>query len=116
MCCPPCFASVLVPCASLIDPPLKPYETTTTLLPLCRYPRRLDRLGLCVFPKGDHGYHPQYESMHGIFVGHGPGFKSGYIGPRIQNIHLYEMMCKIMDIIPASNDGNPSITTTFLQD
>jgi predicted AlkP superfamily pyrophosphatase or phosphodiesterase len=68
------------------------------------------------FPKGDHGYHPQYESMHGIFVGHGPGFKSGYIGPRIQNIHLYEMMCKIMDIIPASNDGNPSITTTFLQD
>ena len=67
------------------------------------------------FPKGDHGYHPQYESMHGIFVGHGPGFKSGFLGPETHNIHLYEMMCKLMDITPSINDGDVTATTTFLR-
>ncbi len=67
------------------------------------------------FPSGDHGYHPDYESMHGIFIGHGPEFKENYVGPRIQNIHLYEMMCKLMNITPSLNDGDLSETTSFLK-
>ena len=67
------------------------------------------------FPNGDHGYHPDYKSMHGLFIGHGPAFKSGYIGPRVENIHLYEMMCKIMNISPSLNDGDITGTTTFLK-
>ncbi len=42
-----------------------------------------------VFPNGDHGYHPDYESMHGLFIGYGPEFKSGYVGPSsLKNIHF----------------------------
>ena len=67
------------------------------------------------FPKGDHGYHPDYESMHGLFIGHGPDFKIDYVGPRFQNIHLYEMMCKIMNISPSLNDGDIEATATFLK-
>jgi hypothetical protein len=52
--------------------------------------------------------------MGGIFVGHGPAFKSGLNGPGITNIHLYEMMCKILGLTPAENDGSLDSTSIFL--
>ena len=65
---------------------------------------------------GSHGYDPDYQSMNGIFIAHGPAFKSGFSGPEIHNIHLYEMMCSIMNIIPANNDGSLEISKVFLKD
>ena len=64
---------------------------------------------------GSHGYDPDYKSMNGIFIGRGPGFKSGFVGEEVHNIHLYEMMCKLMDITPSINDGDITATTTFLK-
>ena len=64
---------------------------------------------------GSHGYDPDYKSMNGIFIGRGPGFKSGFVGEEVHNIHLYEMMCKLMDITPSINDGDITVTTTFLK-
>ena len=61
-----------------------------------------------------HGFDPIYPSMGGIFVGHGPAFKSGLNGPGITNIHLYEMMCKILGLTPAENDGSLDSTSIFL--
>ena len=66
------------------------------------------------FNGGTHGYDPKYESMMGIFLGHGPAFKTGYYGPTISNIHLYEMMCLILDIKPSFNDGSLDSTLIFL--
>ncbi len=63
---------------------------------------------------GAHGYDPAPPSMRGIFVGHGPAFKSGFAGPGITNIHLYEMMCQILGLIPAENDGSLDSTRIFL--
>ena len=54
--------------------------------------------------------------MNGIFIGHGPAFKSEFSGPEIQLVHLYEMMCKILDITPASNDGSLDVGSVFLKD
>ena len=65
---------------------------------------------------GSHGYDPNYRSMNGIFVAHGPVFKSGFSGPEIRNVHLYEMMCSIMNVIPANNDGSLEISKVFLND
>lgn len=62
-----------------------------------------------------HGYDPIYKSMGGIFVGHGPTFKQGVDGPGFSNIHLYEMMCKILNLTPAQNDGSLDSTRIFLQ-
>lgn len=62
-----------------------------------------------------HGYDPKYTSMGGIFVGHGPAFKQGVNGPGITNIHLYEMMCNILNLTPAKNDGSVDSTRIFLQ-
>ena len=61
-----------------------------------------------------HGFDPIYPSMGGIFVGHGPAFKSGLNGPGITNIHLYEMMCKILGLTPAENDGSLDSTSLFI--
>ena len=52
--------------------------------------------------------------MHGIFVGHGPGFKPGFKGPGFSNIHLYEMMCRLMGVSPVKNDGTVDSVLVFL--
>ena len=61
-----------------------------------------------------HGFDPIYKSMGGIFVGYGPAFKSGLKGPGVTNIHLYEMMCNILELVPAKNDGHLDSTAVFL--
>ena len=66
------------------------------------------------FNGATHGYDPAYTSMRGIFVGHGPAFKSGFSGPGITNIHLYEMMCSILGLSPAKNDGLLDSSRVFL--
>ena len=67
------------------------------------------------FGKATHGYDPKYTSMGGIFVGHGPAFKQGIDGPGFSNIHIYEMMCKILNLTPATNDGSLDSIKVFLQ-
>jgi predicted AlkP superfamily pyrophosphatase or phosphodiesterase len=55
---------------------------------------------------GNHGYDPELVSMYGLFVGSGPAFKNGLVVDRLENIHLYELMCKILGLKPAKNDGD----------
>jgi predicted AlkP superfamily pyrophosphatase or phosphodiesterase len=55
---------------------------------------------------GTHGYDPHLSSMRGIFIAHGPAFKSGIIANSFQNIHIYNVLTKILDIEPAPNDGS----------
>ena len=52
-----------------------------------------------------HGYDPKYPNMWGIFLAMGPAFKEGIEIREFENIHLYALMCKILDIDPAPNDG-----------
>jgi predicted AlkP superfamily pyrophosphatase or phosphodiesterase len=55
--------------------------------------------------KGAHGYDNKYESMRAIFVGHGKAFKKKKVVEAFDNIHVYELMCKILGLTPAKNDG-----------
>ena len=63
---------------------------------------------------GNHGYDPKYQSMHGIFIAKGPSFQSNKNIPPLHSIHLYEMMCHILNIEPATNDGSLDSTKAFL--
>ena len=38
--------------------------------------------------------------MHGIFIAHGPAFKTGYKTGTLWNIDIYPLLCKILNIIP----------------
>jgi predicted AlkP superfamily pyrophosphatase or phosphodiesterase len=63
---------------------------------------------------GEHGYDGRYRSMHGLFVAAGPQFRRGVVVPAFENVHLYELMCRILGLKPAKNDGDPEVTREFL--
>lgn len=64
---------------------------------------------------GTHGYDPEHPDMHAFFLAHGPAFKSGITVPAFENIQLYNLMTKIFNIEPASNDGNIEIVENVLK-
>ena len=57
-------------------------------------------------PKGSHGYDNQLESMRATFIAHGRAFKKGYVAEPFENIHIYNLMCRILGLTPAQNDGD----------
>jgi predicted AlkP superfamily pyrophosphatase or phosphodiesterase len=58
-------------------------------------------------PLGMHGYDPRLRSMHGLLIGHGPGFAVRARVGRMKNVHLYQLMCRLLGIEPAANEGDP---------
>ena len=44
--------------------------------------------------------------MRAIFVGHGKAFKKSRLAEPFPNIDVYELMCKILKLKPAKNDGD----------
>ncbi len=61
------------------------------------------------FEGGNHGYDPQEAAMGGIFMASGPGFRQGVEIEAVENVHLYELMCFLLDIEPALNDGDLTV-------
>jgi predicted AlkP superfamily pyrophosphatase or phosphodiesterase len=58
------------------------------------------------YTSGEHGYDNQLPAMRAIFIAHGPAFKSGFVAAPFQNIHLYHLICAILKLQPAPNDGD----------
>ena len=56
------------------------------------------------FPGGMHGYDSNYLEMHGIFFANGPSFKSGVRIDSFENINLYPIICKTLEIPPYKNN------------
>jgi len=59
-----------------------------------------------LYTTGEHGYDNQLAAMRAIFIAHGPAFKSGLVVEPFQNIHLYNLICEILKLQPARNDGD----------
>ena len=57
-------------------------------------------------PRGAHGYDNRYQSMQATFIAHGEAFKRGFTAEPFENIHVYSLMCHILGLTPAKNDGN----------
>uniref|UniRef100_A0A8C6SRX6 Ectonucleotide pyrophosphatase/phosphodiesterase 2 n=1 Tax=Neogobius melanostomus TaxID=47308 RepID=A0A8C6SRX6_9GOBI len=54
---------------------------------------------------GDHGYDNKINSMQTIFMGYGPTFKFRTKVPVFENIELYNVMCDLLGLKPAPNNG-----------
>ncbi|KAM9839059.1 venom phosphodiesterase CdcPDE [Aulostomus maculatus] len=82
--------------------------------------RRIEDVNVLVTPKwlferypgslqfcsgGAHGYDNDAESMHAMFVGYGPKFQSKAEIDPFSNIELYNLMCDVLQISPADNNG-----------
>jgi predicted AlkP superfamily pyrophosphatase or phosphodiesterase len=59
-----------------------------------------------VYTSGEHGYDNALPAMRAIFIARGPAFKSGLVVAPFQNIHIYSLICAILKLQPARNDGN----------
>ena len=55
---------------------------------------------------GAHGYDNANTDMHAIFYAAGPAFKKGYAFDQINNTDIYNLICKILKLKPAPNDGS----------
>uniref|UniRef100_A0A7M4FVS1 Autotaxin n=1 Tax=Crocodylus porosus TaxID=8502 RepID=A0A7M4FVS1_CROPO len=60
--------------------------------------------GKCFF-HGDHGYDNKINSMQTVFIGYGPTFKYKTKVPPFENIELYNIMCDLLGLKPAPNNG-----------
>lgn len=55
---------------------------------------------------GTHGWDNLLPEMHAFFLASGPDFANGLTTPPFEMVHLYELMCEILKLTPAPNDGN----------
>uniref|UniRef100_A0A674I5V5 Ectonucleotide pyrophosphatase/phosphodiesterase 3 n=1 Tax=Terrapene triunguis TaxID=2587831 RepID=A0A674I5V5_9SAUR len=54
---------------------------------------------------GNHGYDNEFKSMEAIFIAHGPSFKEKTEVEPFENIEIYNLMCDLLHIKPAPNNG-----------
>jgi alkaline phosphatase D len=64
---------------------------------------------------GAHGYDNSNSDMFAIFYAAGPSFKKNYKFKELNNIDIYNLICRILNIIPAKNDGDPAHIKSFLR-
>ena len=65
--------------------------------------------------RGSHGYDNALPSMRAIFIARGPSFRQGATLPGFDNVDLYPLMTRLLDIPAAPNDGNPETLVPALK-
>ncbi|KRZ70823.1 Ectonucleotide pyrophosphatase/phosphodiesterase family member 5, partial [Trichinella papuae] len=55
---------------------------------------------------GQHGYSNLISDMHPYFIAYGPAFKKNFQIDTFQSIDIYELICYILNIKPAPNNGS----------
>lgn len=66
-------------------------------------------------PRGGHGLDNRYPEMRATFIAFGPAFKKGYVAEPFENIQIYNLMCEILGLKPAKNDGDISVVRGMLK-
>lgn len=56
--------------------------------------------------RGDHGYDPAEPDMGALFIAHGPSISPGRRFPPADNIHVYNLLCDLLEITPGENEGD----------
>lgn len=64
--------------------------------------------------KGDHGFHNGEMDMKTIFRAFGPNFKKDFLAEPFDSIHIYPLMCKLLEIQPAPHNGSLAVTEDML--
>jgi len=64
---------------------------------------------------GTHGFLPTDTSMHALFIASGPSFRRGATVAPFRNVHVYELICAVLGLRPAPNDGSLDSVRTLLR-
>lgn len=65
--------------------------------------------------RGAHGYDNSLKSMQAIFLARGTAFKENFTAEPISNVNVYELMCHILGLKPAKNDGDFNAVRNLLK-
>lgn len=64
---------------------------------------------------GSHGYDPALPSMRATFVARGPAFAHGATLPAFDNVDVYPLLMRLLELQPRPNDGDPHTFDPVLQ-
>ena len=67
------------------------------------------------YNKGNHGWDPATPNMGALFLANGPAFKPGVEIPDVENIHVYDLLCAVLGIKPAPNDGDDRLVRAVVR-
>nr|XP_002129588.1 ectonucleotide pyrophosphatase/phosphodiesterase family member 7 [Ciona intestinalis] len=56
--------------------------------------------------RGDHGYDNKLVNMRAFYYSIGPSFKKNYVVDGFESVHIYPLMCHLLGIQPAPNNGS----------
>ena len=56
--------------------------------------------------RGSHGYDPALPSMRATFIARGPAFRPGTRLPVFDNVDVYSLLMRLLNVRPAPNDGD----------
>lgn len=66
------------------------------------------------FNNGEHGFDNSAMDMKTIFRAVGPSFRRGLQVEPFESVHVYELLCKLLGIVPEANDGHLSTLLPML--
>jgi len=55
---------------------------------------------------GVHGYNNSLSEMNPYFIAKGPAFKKGFNATQFLNIDIYVLVCYLLEVEPAPNNGS----------
>ncbi|RUS90762.1 hypothetical protein EGW08_001473 [Elysia chlorotica] len=64
---------------------------------------------------GTHGYDNKERAMRPFFMATGPSFKSGFQVDTFNSVDLYPLMCHLLDLHPAPNNGSMNVVSLLLK-
>ena len=62
-----------------------------------------------------HGWDPATPNMGALFLASGPAFKQHVEIPDVANIHVYNLLCAVLGVKPAPNDGDQRLARAALR-
>lgn len=67
------------------------------------------------YKKGNHGWDNATPNMGALFIAQGPAFRTGVELPPMDNIHVYNVVCRVLGLKPAPNDGDDRLARAVIR-
>jgi predicted AlkP superfamily pyrophosphatase or phosphodiesterase len=67
------------------------------------------------YSRASHGWDPATPNMGALFIANGPAFRRGVEVPDVENIHLYNLLCAVLGVQPAPNDGDQRLVRAAMR-
>jgi predicted AlkP superfamily pyrophosphatase or phosphodiesterase len=67
------------------------------------------------YDRANHGWDPATPNMGALFIASGPGFQHSLVLPSAENVDVYNLLCAVLGLKPAPNDGGDALARAALR-